>query len=174
MVLVPWNSNWVSEFAAERDRIHEIVAGDGLILHHIGSTAVSGLVAKPIIDILGEWAGPIGDFDQFRMEFEKAGYIWRGEYGIPGRRFLFRTDPKQEYSYCHVHVFAAGDPEIERHLRFRDYLRSNEGARNEYAKLKEALSEQFRDSRDDYTAGKASFIAEILSTKCHAARSKHT
>ena len=104
----------------------------------------------------------MSEFDPYQSLFESAGFIWRGEYGIPGRRFLFRTDPTQEITFCHLHVFCSTDDQIRRHLLFRDYLRANDAARDQYAELKQSLRTKFPNSRDEYTEAKSGFISEII------------
>jgi hypothetical protein len=104
--------------------------GDELVVvHHIGSTSVPGLAAKPIIDLLPE-ARSLVLIDELTPAFERAGYVAKGENGLQGRRYFTRD--REGYRTHNVHIYQAGDPDIERHLAFRDYLRSHAQVRDEY------------------------------------------
>ena len=92
-------------------------------LHHIGSTAVPGLAAKPVIDLLGE-AESLAAIEAARPALEGLGWRWRGENGVAGRRYFTRDDPDTGERAAHLHVHAAGDPMIAWHLAFRDRLRA--------------------------------------------------
>jgi len=92
-------------------------------------------------------------------EMKQVGCIARGEGGIPFRRF-FRED-SGSVRMCNIHVFEDGNPEIERHLSFRNYLRANENSRNEYEKLKRALAEKYPDNMMKYAEGKNDFMESI-------------
>lgn len=162
VILASANVDWAPYYRQEEELIRTIVPANRLSLHHIGSTSVPGLIAKPIIDILGEWTEAICEFDAYQSLFESAGFTWRGEYGIPGRRFLFRTDSAQEITFCHLHVFSSTDDQIRRHLLFRDFLRVNDAVRDQYAELKQSLRMKFPNSRDEYTEAKSGFISEII------------
>lgn len=103
-----------------------------IALHHIGSTAVPGLKAKPVIDLLGE-AVDLARIDAARAALEAAGWRWRGENGVSGRRYLTRDDPQTGERAVHLHVHAAGDPMIPWHLAFRDRLRAEPATAKAYA-----------------------------------------
>ena len=92
-------------------------------LHHIGSTAVPGLVAKPVIDLLGE-TGDLARINAARPALEGLGWRWRGENGVVGRRYFTMDDPETGARAAHLHGHAAGDPMIAWHLAFRDRLRA--------------------------------------------------
>ncbi|GAA0616529.1 GrpB family protein [Brevundimonas kwangchunensis] len=103
-----------------------------IALHHIGSTAVPGLKAKPVIDLLGE-AVDLARIDAARSALEGAGWRWRGENGVAGRRYLTREDPQTGERAVHLHAHAAGDPMIPWHLAFRDRLRAEPATAEAYA-----------------------------------------
>jgi GrpB-like predicted nucleotidyltransferase (UPF0157 family) len=97
--------------------------------------------------------------DSLNGRMTSEGYLPRGEYGIPGRRYFFKgTGDKHTF---HLHAFQNGDPQIERHFLFRDYLRSHHAAAEEYAQLKEILAARFPRDVNAYTAGKDDFIKSI-------------
>ena len=105
--------------------------GDALVrVHHIGSTSIPGIWAKPVIDLIPE-VRDISRLDELRPEIEAAGYEFWGEYGLPGRRFCPRIDPFQG-RVANVHCYQSGSSEIRRHLAFRDYLRAHPTLATEY------------------------------------------
>ena len=134
--VVDYRVEWPALFAAEAARIAGIFGGDLLALHHIGSTAILGLAAKPVIDILGE-ARDIPGVDLHNDAMLAAGFVAMGEYGLPGRRFFIKGGDERT---CHVHIYQIRHEDIERHLAFRDYLRSHTEVAHEYATLKRNLA----------------------------------
>jgi len=123
-------------------------------IHHIGSTSVPGLKAKPIIDILID-ATELNELDARSEAMQSIGYEVMGEFGIPGRRY-FRKG-REERSH-HVHCFQSGDSNLTRHLAFRDYLIEHKNIAREYADLKSALVELCNDDMGKYCDGKDPFI----------------
>ena len=153
--VVPYNPDWPLEFEKEAAKIKEALGDNCLIIHHIGSTSVSGLSAKPLIDILPV-VRDISIVDKIAME--KLGYEARGEFGIPFRRFFCKGKNTRTHN---VHIFEQGNSEIERHLKFRDWMRNHIDDRDAYAKLKTDLAEKFPHDIYSYCAGKDEFIARI-------------
>ena len=102
--------------------LRAVAPGAFTALHHIGSTAVPGLAAKPVIDLLGEAEG-LAAIDAARPALEALGWRWRGENGAAGRRY-FTMDMQTGERAAHLHVHAAGDSMIAWHLAFRDRLRA--------------------------------------------------
>ena len=155
--VVPYNQDWPRLFCIEAEQIAAALAGEMTAIHHIGSTAIPGIKAKPILDFLVEVRSieAVGAFDE---QMVALGYVPRGENGIPGRRY-FTKDTGQVRSH-HVHVYQAGHPEIERHLDLRDYLRAHPQEAEAYSRLKEDLAEKFRHDSLGYTEGKTDFIRE--------------
>ena len=158
--LVPYDRAWPALFHVESARLAAAVAEsrlEALVLEHMGSTAVPGLCAKPILDILA--GAPDGaSLGQYIDPLERAGYVHRGPQGIPGREFFRRGEPR---SY-HVHLTTVGSTFWHDHLLFRDYLRRHADARDEYARLKEALAVRHPRDREAYIEGKGSFVREVL------------
>lgn len=128
--------------------------------HHIGSTAVPGLTAKPILDLIPV-ARDLDALDAARPAIEAMGYDWKGEFGLPGRRYCALTQDGTRL--VHAHCYAQGSPEITRHLAFRDYLRANPEVRDAYAALKAHCAQSSIDM-DSYCDCKDSWI------KTHEAR----
>jgi GrpB-like predicted nucleotidyltransferase (UPF0157 family) len=156
------NPQWAKDFELERARIlavlgHVTQAGIFEQAHHVGSTSVPGLKAKPIIDMLLE-VFPLPKPEVGIPALEKLGYEYRGEAGIAGRLF-FRNNPRTR----HLHVVEVGTNEFTRdHLLFRDYLRANLIARQRYENLKLELAQQYPFDREAYTTGKTDLIRELL------------
>lgn len=157
--VVPYQAGWPALYAAEVARVASVLAATGvaLRLEHTGSTAVPGLAAKPIIDIL---AGLAGEDDRAAVivGLKAAGYQHRGEQEIPGRDFFRRGEPRQ----YHLHLTVEGSAFWDDHLTFRDWLRTNPAAGEEYAALKEALAARHPGDREAYIEGKTAFVEGVL------------
>ena len=157
--VVPYDPAWPDLYEAEVARLAPILAAHGVLLafEHMGSTAVPGLAAKPILDIL---AGRHSDLarDEAIAAIEAAGYIYRGEQGIPNRDFFRRGTPRQ----YHLHLAAVGGEFWNDHLAFRNYLRADAAAAAEYSELKRVLAARFPFDREAYIEGKTGFVTEIL------------
>lgn len=157
-----YQPRWKRLFSDEAYLIHDRLRDESLRLYHCGSTSVPGLDAKPIIDIVGS-AASLDAVDRRRDTLERIGYEYKGEYGIPGRRFCVLYNPVKTTAYVHLHLFQHGDSEIEKHLRFRDHLRSSSTARDTYLKHKRQLIDEARVERHRYSEMKSDVIANILS-----------
>lgn len=156
--LVPYNPEWSQLADLEIDRILEGLSFPIIGIYHIGSTSIPGIKAKPILDFVME-VEDLEDVLSSLAEFEALDYYNKGEFGIPGRQF-FTRDSEGERSH-HLHVFETGHPDIERHTIFRDYLRANPEAAQEYEKLKEKLAKRFPKQSGNYTAAKSDFILSM-------------
>ena len=125
-------------------------------LHHIGSTAISGIPAKPIIDILME-VTELQSLDEMSPAIESLGYEVMGEYGIPRRRYFRRNDASGTRTH-QIHAFEVGSGEVNRHLAFRDYMRAHPTAAQAYGELKLRLAGQHPHDIEAYMDGKDAFI----------------
>jgi GrpB-like predicted nucleotidyltransferase (UPF0157 family) len=159
----PYNTNWPRAFSAERDRIAAVVGALALRIDHNGSTAVPGLVAKPIIDIQVsvERLHPV---EAYAPRFAELGYI---HVPHPDDAFCpFFHRPAAWPHTHHVHVVRAGGDEERRTLAFRDYLRDHRDTAREYADLKRRLAPQYiateLSSREAYADAKTSFITRVI------------
>ena len=155
--VVPPDSAWREAFAAEAAALRSVLGDEALAIHHIGSTSVPGLQAKPTVDVLVE-VREIEKLDDLEEPMAEKGYEAWGEYGIPGRRFF--TKDRGPERLCNVHVFEAGTPEVERHLAFRDYLREHPETARAYGDLKKDLAERFPTDMEAYMEGKDAFVKE--------------
>jgi len=155
--VVPYDINWVKKYLDEGEKIKKIMADELVRIHHIGSTAIPGVSAKPVIDILVEVKN-IKNIDNYNEKMKEIGYIPKGEYGIAGRRFFLKGEINRTH---HVHVFQVGNSEIIRHLNFRDYMISHTEEAKAYSELKRELAIKFIHDIDGYCDGKNGFIKEI-------------
>ena len=144
---------WPARFEAARFAI-------SIAVEHIGSTSVPGLAAKPIIDVMPSLRR-FEDGHACVAPLEALGYVYRGEYGIPGRHY-FVSSNSQGRRDQHVHMLVIGSDPWTRHLLFRDYLRAHPAAALEYAALKRALAAQYRWEMDAYADSKSGFVQDIL------------
>lgn len=158
--VVPYDARWPQLFATEEARLRRFLGGLSIELEHTGSTAVPGLAAKPILDILGGRPSSVSRGSAIDA-IERAGYTYRGEQGVPGRDFFRRGDPRSH----HLHLTAIGSEFWNDHRDFRDYLRTHPDARDAYAALKYDLAQKYPKDREAYIEAKTDFVTEILRTK---------
>lgn len=158
IVVVEYEPQWIREFKKEANLVQNILGENCVFVHHIGSTAVPGLAAKPIIDIMPV-VHNLKQVDAVKTTFEGIGYEYLGEFGIPGRRFLRKGGDERTH---HIHIFSESQKEdIERHLAVRDYLRAHKDACDAYAELKKTLAKKYPYDRDGYCNGKDEFMKQL-------------
>jgi len=157
--VVPHDARWRDAFEAEAKCVAAALGGNVVAIHHIGSTAIANIYAKPVIDLLVE-VRDINEVDGQSPAMESLGYEVMGEYGIPGRRY-FRKDSRERIRTHHIHAFEANSAEAERHLAFRDYMIAHPGDAQRYSELKRRLAEEHPQSLDAYMDGKDDFIKEV-------------
>ena len=155
--VVSYNPNWKEMYKEESGKVKNILSDIIIDIHHIGSTAIPGIKAKPVIDMLVE-VKDIEAVDQYNHKMEEFGYEVMGEYGIPKRRFFRKGGDKRTH---HIHIFQVGNEEIERHIDFKKYLIAYPDKAREYSKLKEKLTNKYTYDVENYTNGKSDFIKEI-------------
>jgi GrpB-like predicted nucleotidyltransferase (UPF0157 family)/GNAT superfamily N-acetyltransferase len=164
--VIPYEPSWPRIFEAEAHLIQTALGDNGLQIHHIGSTSVPGLAAKPTIDMIAV----VKDGYSSVISLEKVGFAYKGEWNIP---FKFGFT-KRTANSINLHVLEEGHPEIEVNLLFRNHLRSNPLSLLRYAKLKEDLltdSSSFQKQEGQlfagYTLGKDHFIRTILAQESY-------
>ncbi len=164
MRLVEYDERWPFLFRAEASRILAAASELQLTLEHVGSTAVPGLCAKPVLDIL---AGNTGAVPALACvaPLGRAGYEHRGDAGIIGHQF-FRSGQPRAY---HIHLVERGGRLWREYLAFRDYLRSDTRAAAEYADLKRQLAARHPRNREAYITGKSSFVVAAIHRSLGAA-----
>ncbi len=153
IVVVAYDPQWPSRFDRERERIARALGSGALRIDHIGSTAVPGLPAKPIVDI-GLSVPDAADEPSYLPALVEAGYVLRVRQ--PGHRMV-RTTALD----VHVHVWTAGSDWERRHLLFRDWLRTDDADRAAYSRLKFDLADWEWPDMNAYAAAKDDLIAEI-------------
>ena len=160
IVVTPYNLEWPQMFEKEAGEIKEALGPNCIAIHHVGSTSVPGLSAKPVIDMIGVVKNP----EKAINPLQNLGFKYKGEYNIPMRFYFNRSEGIE----TNLHVYEEGHPEIELNLLFRDYLRQHSNARDEYSKLKEALLKEKSSYEKNnslftgYNLGKEAFIRKIL------------
>ena len=159
VTLAPYDARWPETFEGERRRLCEALEIAPDSLEHIGSTAVPGMLAKPVVDLmLGVPTYP--PLDALVSRLEILGYQDMGEAGVPERRYL-RLRGQQAFN---LHIMARDGGHWSRNLRLRDYLRRDEGARARYAAAKQSAVAAGRTRLLGYSDAKRAVLAELLST----------
>ena len=151
---------WADLFEQEAERLLQSVAHLVVDIQHVGSTAVTGLCAKPIIDI----AIAIESKEvipSLVRRLTRLGYIDRGDAGDDGG-YLLVLERAPEVRAAHIHIVEATDVQWRDYIGFRDLLRRNEDTREEYGRLKRNLAREYEADRRSYTAGKHGFIRALL------------
>jgi len=156
-VIVEYDPEWPQIFEAIRADLARALGGLALDIEHVGSTAVPGLSAKPIVDI-DVVVRPVDMTDAIRC-LARIGYVHEGNLGVLGRDAFIRPPGSPAH---HLYLCPVGSPALRAHLRFRDYLRANPAASDEYAELKGTLASRVGDDRSAYTAGKGAFVEAAL------------
>ncbi len=160
VVIREYDPRWATEFEREQLVLAQLLGDLDARIEHIGSTAVEGLAAKPIIDIA------IGFDDrtwleQARQLLAEVGYDDRGDFGDAGGVVFAKGSEERRTHY--LHLVQVGSDQWHRYLAFRDALRGDPGRREEYAKLKRTLAMRVGNDREAYLAGKAAFIETAVS-----------
>src|SRR3972149_2458975 len=150
--IVPYDPKWPDFYRAESKVIKNILGENCSEIHHIGSTSIPGLMAKTKIDILAV-VKTFSNVDFIALE--KVGFEYRGEV-LKSGRYLSKKNP-----HVHLHIYEINNPLIEKHLKFRDWLRIHEEDRNEYTKLKIELSKIYSDGME-FAIAKTDFVNKIL------------
>ena len=156
--VVPYDPLWEAEYENEAQKIRNILKDILVDIYHIGSTAVKGLSAKPIIDIMPVVTN-INLLDKYNKEFSDIGYECMGEFGIEGRRYFRKGSNTRTH---HIHVFdKSNHKDIIRHLAVRDYLRAHPDIASGYGELKIKLACQFPEDIEGYCSAKDAFVKKL-------------
>ncbi|MFT6068065.1 MAG: GrpB-like predicted nucleotidyltransferase (UPF0157 family) [Bacteriovoracaceae bacterium] len=159
--LVPYSPAWKKYFEKEKAGLKKLLRSNLLEVHHIGSTAISSIAAKPTLDILVE-VHTLDGIEAFQDEFKRSGLIWQDDFDISERLYFIRLAPDGVTHLSHIHIFDKNSTHVKNHLDFRDYLNAELEVAKEYEKLKLTLNEQFDESSGMYMAGKNEFIGTVL------------
>ena len=161
IIIDAYNPDWPAQFEQERAHL-QAALGDRIDrIEHIGSTAVPGLGAKPVIDMLVGLRA-LADAADCIAPVVGLGYHYVPEFEdeLPDRRF-FRRDTNGQRSH-HIHMVEVGSPFWLEHLRFRDYLRRQPEAVAAYEALKQRLAAEYVDDVDAYAGAKTEFVRDVL------------
>jgi len=158
--LHPYDPAWAERARREAERLTAALGPAIIIVHHIGSTAIPGIRAKPIFDFLPV-VRSLAEFDAARSVVEGLGYQWWGEYGLPGRRYCNFDDPATGRRKFQLHCYENGSSEIARHLAFRDYLRARPDLAQEYEAEKCRCRELHPLNSHAYADCKSAWIRRI-------------
>ena len=160
ITVVPYDVSWKSAFDAIRLEIEGAVGEYIVGVEHVGSTSVVGMRAKPCIDI-DVIIKDYSVFDKVVQGLSLIGYFHEGDLGIKDRE-AFGYSGKGHLMNHHLYVCPLESEELKRHIAFRDYLRKNPDAIEEYSRIKEVAASRFPDDIDGYIEYKAPFIREVL------------
>ena len=149
--------NWTRLYEDEVGKLHVFLSELIVSTHHIGSTAISGIQAKPVIDILVE-VTCLRDLKKHKGDFKNLGYEVKGAYGIKGRRFFQKGGDERTH---HLHIFESGNSEIERHRLFVAFMNAHPDKAADYEALKTRLSIEYKNSAESYSQGKSAFIKAV-------------
>jgi GrpB-like predicted nucleotidyltransferase (UPF0157 family) len=158
--LLPYDPHWPDAFRAQAERLRHLLGHAIARVEHVGSTAVPGLSAKPVIDILVE----IADFESARqtvlpkLQDDRWEYLWRDDRP-PGHMMFIRRDAAGARTH-HVHMAPPDHPLWER-VAFRDYLRAHPEEARRYDQLKAQLAAEHPSDRERYTDGKSEYVKRI-------------
>jgi GrpB-like predicted nucleotidyltransferase (UPF0157 family) len=158
--LHPHSPRWAELARAETARLHGALGGVLVTVHHIGSTSIPGIMAKPIVDLIPV-VMDLDSLDHARPLVAALGYDCLGEFGPPGRRYCRRDDPVTGKRAFQLHCYAQGSPEIGRHLAFADYLRAHPAIAKEYEAEKMRAAALHPGNTLDYNDAKNDWIKRI-------------
>ena len=160
--LATYDPRWPARFEEERGRIEKVIGPWVAEIEHVGSTAVPGLDAKPVIDIM-VGLGSMSDADHCVEPLAGLGYsYWRDGVEPHHRLFVVFVDAGRTARTHNLHLVEAGGWYWKERLLFRDYLRNHPDKAGEYAQIKHKLAKQHRDDREAYTAAKAEFVSAVV------------
>jgi GrpB-like predicted nucleotidyltransferase (UPF0157 family) len=152
-------SRWREIFEQERSKVALALEGLHVGIHHIGSTSIPGVPAKPILDIAVELHGPDARHECI-PRMGALGYGFRGEQGVEGRCYFVRGTTS--VSYVHVHMFDLRHPTLLSYLAFRDHLILNTRARHCYVRSKRCLASMYPNDRRTYQSEKRRLVGRLL------------
>lgn len=158
--LVSHDPRWAEQAVAEADRLATALGPIALGVEHIGSTAIPGIHAKPIIDLLAA-VSTLTALDARRLALEGLGYAWHGENGLVGRRYCTLSDQASGRRRIQLHCFAHGSPDIARHVAFRDHLRARPALAAAYDAIKRACRDRHPHDSYAYSDCKGDWIRRI-------------
>jgi len=167
--LVRYNPNWWQRFKCEEKKIRKVFGRDALEIQHVGSTAIPGILAKPIIDI----ALIVPSFQKAKLyekRLKEIGYKIKKNDTRKERLFFTKGPEKKRTHY--LHIGEIGSNYAEDMILFRNYLRKHKDTAKEYSELKENLAKRYQDKREIYTVRKTELIKKIVNKMKKIRRTK--
>ena len=156
--IVEYRPEWAEIFERERTAILETCSPWVMEVHHVGSTSVPRLAAKPILDIMPVVANPV-DGENAVEPMTRLGYRYRGDNGLPGRFYFDKVVDGRTVMHCHM--YPQGHSDVRKLVAFRDQLRTDRETAKAYERLKRNLASKYMDDRVSYTDAKGAFVNEI-------------
>ncbi len=157
--VIEYTPLWIDIFNNEKSLLRRALGDIALDIQHVGSTSISGLAAKPIIDIIIGVKNIELFSTQVMLNLENVDYVFRGDAGVPGRIFFRKGFPRAKY---HLSIATLNGDYWRNQIVFRDYLRSHPDDAIEYQNLKVKLAYEYSNDRVKYTKLKEPFIRKIL------------
>jgi GrpB-like predicted nucleotidyltransferase (UPF0157 family) len=161
IIVVPYQEGWPDQFRRLSDRLNDALGPLAARIEHVGSTAVPGLWAKPIIDI-DIVISMEAAFGLIQSSLDRIGYDYLGDQGVNGREAFGLRESGTAVPEHHLYVCRSDSDELRRHIEFRDYLLTHSERAAGYSELKRNLAAKYRDDRNAYTDAKNEFIATAL------------
>ena len=158
--LVPYNPQWVVLFIEEKNQIQSLLGEDIIGIEHIGSTAIPGMDAKPILDLMVA-VDSLEDYVYYDQQFQKLGYTFRQDNRKNQEHILFVKGLEEKRTH-YLKLTTLNSNFWREHILFRDYLMRYPERAEEYRRLKHQLLEQYAGERPQYTEDKAGFIEETI------------
>jgi GrpB-like predicted nucleotidyltransferase (UPF0157 family) len=159
VIVVPHDPNWAEAYVLASREVTRAMGINLLTIHHIGSTSIPGIYAKPVIDMMA-LVSDIAAVDHCNAPMQSLGYEAMGEFGIPGRRYFRRDNSAGDRSH-QLHTFQVDSPNVDRHLAFRDFMRAHPKLAIRYSDLKRQLAAAHPTDIEAYMDGKDGFIKEM-------------
>ena len=158
--LVPHRAEWADMARAESERLKAVLGSNLIAVHHVGSTSIPGIKAKPIVDLM-PYVHDLAVLDAKESAVRDLGYKWHGEFGLEGRRFCSWADPKTAKRIYQLHFFLPDNENAIRMLAFRDYLRSHPFVAKEYEMEKIRAAAAQPNDTTAYNAEKNDWIKRV-------------
>lgn len=158
-ILVVHNPSWAGQYLHEAAGIRAVLGANAVGLHHVGSTSIPGMLAKPVIDILGA-VTCLDAVDDCVDAIGRLGYEAKGEFGLTGRRYFRKHDDCGQRTH-HLHIYGKNSADFLRHLVFRDFLLAFPEQAKRYSEFKAKLVDEIGVRRQEYQAAKSPFVADL-------------
>jgi GrpB-like predicted nucleotidyltransferase (UPF0157 family) len=174
LLISAYNPEWVNHFEKIKEKLLDALVGICVTIEHIGSTAVPGLSAKPIIDMDIVY-NEVSEFEYIKSRLQSVGYYHNGNQGVQGREVFKRNgeDEILDTIAHHLYVCRYDCPELHRHILFRDFLRKHGTARKFYSGLKYEIAKEAKDDRKVYANIKELKANSFINYIVELARAEH-